>query len=716
MANVLRSLIVRAPANPDLMVALILLLAIGMMIMPIPIVVVDMLIGFNLGFAILLLMVALYLKTPVDFSSLPGVILISTVFRLALTVATTRLILAEGDAGSIIHTFGDFVISGNIAVGIVIFLIVTMVQFMVLAKGAERVAEVSARFTLDALPGKQMAIDAELRNGHMDQHEARRRRAALEQESQLHGAMDGAMKFVKGDAIAGLIVICINMLGGITIGLLSKGMPLEEALHQYTILTIGDALISQIPALLLSITAATIVTRVNGPSRLNLGGDIISQLTSSTQALRLAAGVLIVMGLVPGFPLPPFMMLAAIFGAVSFIGVGVHGGKTAAETGVSSSTGAPPAASQAQKQTLPAEALPITLILAPNLADAIDKEELERSIGRVSALVSSDLGITIPRIPTKVDRHLPESQFRVDVEGVPVGQDFVEPTQLLLNDDLANIELSGIPFRQDIESNRIWIEQSHAPALKQAGIGHHRPSEVVALRVQSTLTRYAQRLVGIQETRQLLGRMEQEYADLVKEVLRTTPVPRIADVLRRLLDEGIPIRNTRLLLEALAEWSEREQNVVLLTEYVRSGLKRQICHRYANGHRVVAAFIVERQTEDIVRGAVRDTAVGPYLVLEDRESEMLLSQFRKINSSVARGQSQPVILGSMDIRRFLRGFLTRNGIDLPVLSYQDLAPDFTVQPIGSVKLEASKHNTPSGERRDPSPQPANKAQQVVAKS
>ncbi|WIW50371.1 type III secretion system export apparatus subunit SctV (plasmid) [Bradyrhizobium sp. 62B] len=699
MVDLLRSLIVRAPANPDFMVALMLLLAVGMMITPVPVVVIDLLIGFNLGFAILLLMVALYLKTPLDFSSLPGVILISTVFRLALTIATTRLILAEGNAGSIIHTFGEFVISGNIAVGIVIFLIVTMVQFMVLAKGAERVAEVSARFTLDALPGKQMAIDAELRNGHIDQNDARRRRAALEQESQLHGAMDGAMKFVKGDAIAGLIVIFINMLGGITIGLLSKGMPLDEAMHQYTILTIGDALISQIPALLLSITAATIVTRVNGPSRANLGADIVSQLTASTQALRLAAGVLIVMGLVPGFPFPPFIMLAGLFAAASFVNVGAQRGGTAAKTEVRS-TGAPLAPSNGQNHTLPAEALPIALFLAPNLAVAIDQEELAQSIGRASAQVSSDLGITIPRIPTKVDQHLPDSQFRVDVEGVPVGRDFVAPTQLMLNDDAANIELSGIPFRQDAETKRIWIDQSHGLALKAAGIGHHRPSEVVALRVQSTLTRYAQRLVGIQETRQLLGRMEQEYADLVKEVLRTTPVPRIADILRRLLDEGIPIRNTRLVLEVLAEWSEREQNVALLTEYVRSGLKRQICHRYANTHRVLAAFIVERQTEDIVRSAVRDTAVGPYLVLEDSESEMLLSQFRKIHSSIPLGQNQPVILVSMDIRRFIRGFLTRNGIDLPVLSYQDVAPDFTIQPIGSVKLEAPKHKASSGERGD----------------
>ncbi|MGY3695573.1 type III secretion protein V [Bradyrhizobium sp. USDA 3240] len=697
MANALRKFILRAPAHPDFMVALMLLLAIGMMIMPIPIIVIDMLIGFNLGFAILLLMVALYLSTALDFSSLPGVILISTVFRLSLTIATTRLILAEGDAGSIIHTFGDFVISGNIAVGVVIFLIVTMVQFMVLAKGAERVAEVSARFTLDALPGKQMAIDAELRNNHIDQHEARRRRAALEQESQLHGAMDGAMKFVKGDAIAGLIVICINMLGGISIGLLSKGMSLDEALHQYTLLTIGDALISQIPALLLSITAATIVTRVNGPSKLRLGADIVNQLTASTQALRLAACVLLLMGLVPGFPLPPFVILAGLFAAASYVRVGAKSDKTAGKTSADAAASAR-ALAQTQEQAVHAEALPIALFLAPDLTYLIDKNELEQCIARVSTLVSADLGITVPRIPAQVDQHLSKSQFRVDVDSVPVERDVIDPTQLALNDDVANIELSGIPFRQEPETNRVWIEEGHAAALKAAGIGYHRPSEILALRLHFTLTRYAQRLVGIQETRQLLGRMEQEYADLVKEVLRTTTVPRIAEVLRRLLDEGIPIRNTRLLLEALAEWSEREQNAVLLTEYVRATLKRQICFRYANAHRVVAAFIIERETEDIVRGAVRETAVGPYLVLDDWQSEKLLAQFRQIHSTIARSQSQPIILGSMDIRRFVRGFLTRNGIDLPVLSYQDLASDFTVQPIGSVKLPAAKDKAACSER------------------
>ncbi|WP_173514466.1 type III secretion system export apparatus subunit SctV [Sinorhizobium psoraleae] len=678
MANSMRNLIERAPTNPDLMVALMLLLAVAMMVMPVPIAVIDALIGFNMGLAILLLMVALYISTPLEFSSLPGVILISTVFRLALTIATTRLILAEGEAGSIIHTFGDFVISGNIAVGIVIFLVVTMVQFMVLAKGAERVAEVAARFTLDALPGKQMAVDAELRNGDIDANESRRRRGALEKESQLYGAMDGAMKFVKGDAIAGLLVIFINMLGGISIGLLSKGMSFGEVLRHYTLLTIGDALISQIPALLLSITAATIVTRVTGAGSLNLGTDIVNQLTASRRALRLAASVLVAMGFVPGFPLPVFLILAAVFAAASVVKGNVLG------AGNVDATTATPV--EPHNQTMPAEAFPIAIFLAPNLMQAVDQVELQQHIARVSQLVSADLGIIVPRIPVAVDQQLPESKFRIDIEGVPVEQDLINPTQLMLKDDLANIQSSGIPFRHDSETDTIWVEQSHAPALKAASIGHHRPSELLALRVQATLIRFAPRLVGIQETSQLLGRMEQEYADLVKEVLRTTPIPRIADVLRRLLDEGIPIRNTRVVLEALAEWSEREQNVALLTEYVRSGMKRQICHRYANEHGIVPAFIIERETEDVVRSAARESAAGPYLVLEDRQSEALLSQMRQILSSIAPDQTHPVVLTSMDVRRFVRGFLTRNEIDLAVLSYQDLAPDFTIQPAGSVKL------------------------------
>src|SRR5688572_1502558 len=315
----LKTLIARAPGSPDLMIALVLMLTVAMMVLPMPLLLVDLLIGFNLGFAVLLLMVSLYVLSPLEFSTLPGIILLSTVFRLALTITTTRLILTQADAGDIVRTFGEFVIAGSVLVGLVVFLIITVVQFIVIAKGAERVAEVGARFILDALPGKQMAIDAELRNGDIDQAEARRRRGRLERESQLYGAMDGAMKFVKGDAIAGLVVIVVNLIGGIAVGTLSRGMPFVQAVREYALLTIGDALISQIPALMLSITAATVVTRVTGDSKLDLGRDIASQLSADRRALRLAAIVLLAMGLVPGFPTAVFVVLALAFGAASLV-------------------------------------------------------------------------------------------------------------------------------------------------------------------------------------------------------------------------------------------------------------------------------------------------------------------------------------------------------------------------------------------------------------
>ena len=686
----------RLPASPDIAVALVVILAIAMMVLPMPHLLVDTLIAFNLGFSVLLLMVALYVLSPLEFSSLPGIILISTVFRLALTITTARLILAEGDAGDIIRTFGEFVISGNLIVGMVVFLIITLVQFIVIAKGAERVAEVGARFTLDALPGKQMAIDAELRNGDIDQAQARARRATLERESQLYGAMDGAMKFVKGDAIAGLVVIAVNMIGGLAIGTLTRGMPLGQALHEYTLLSIGDALISQIPALLLSLTAGTIVTRVTGGRDIALGRDIAEQLVSDPRALRLAAAVLLGMAAIPGFPAPVFLILAAVFAAASFRLKPRKEGESAQDEDEASEP------ARASKPALPAELVPVMLNLAPGLVERIDAAALARSIARIRGAVSTDLGVLIPEVGSTVDPTLSEGEFRIDVEGVPVESGHVRPDRLVLDDDIANLELAGVPYSREDGTASVHIEARHAGALDEAGIGHLDAAGVIGTRVRNVLTRYAGRFVGIQETRALLARMEVSYGDLVKEVLRTVPVPRIAEVLRRLLDEGIPMRNTRILLEALADWGEREQNVMLLAEYVRSGLKRQICHRHANAHKVVAAYVLEREAEETIRAAVRDTAVGPYLVMDERASEALLSHMRRIQENAGTRVSadpagRPVLLASMDIRRFVRGFLFRNGVEIAVLSYQDLADEFTVQPVGSINLRAAP---PAGGRAD----------------
>ncbi|BAU89967.1 type III secretion system FHIPEP family protein [Methylorubrum populi] len=708
-----KSFLCRLPASPDIAVALVVILAVAMMVLPMPHLLVDTLIAFNLGFSVLLLMVALYVLSPLEFSTLPGIILISTVFRLALTITTARLILAEGDAGEIIRTFGEFVISGNLIVGIVVFLIITLVQFIVIAKGAERVAEVGARFTLDALPGKQMAIDAELRNGDIDQAQAKVRRSVLERESQLYGAMDGAMKFVKGDAIAGLVVIAVNMIGGLAIGVLNRGMPVGQALHEYTLLSIGDALISQIPALLLSLTAGTIVTRVTGGRDIGLGRDIADQLVSDPRALRLAAAVLLGMAAIPGFPAPVFLVLAAVFAAASFR-------RRPAPEAAEAEGAEAEEARRVGKPALPAEAIPVMLNLAPGLIERIDAQAIARTIARTRSAVSTDLGVLIPEVGLTVDPNLGEGEFRLDVEGVPVESGHVRPDQLVLNDDVANLELAGIPFtREEGAGAPVRIDADQAAALDEAGIGYHDPVGVIGARVRGVLTRHAGRFVGIQETRALLGRMEAGYGDLVKEVLRSVPVPRIAEVLRRLLDEGIPMRNTRILLEALAEWGEREQNPMLLTEYVRSGLKRQICHRHANGHKVVAAYVLERETEEAVRAAVRDTAVGPYLVLDERASEALLAQMRRIQDGLGprTGEDEagrPVLLASMDIRRFVRGFLSRNGIDLAVLSYQDLADEFTIQPVGSISLARPQAAPKPAPKAQAAPAPKERAPDVLA--
>ncbi|MDI4231941.1 type III secretion system export apparatus subunit SctV [Bradyrhizobium sp. Arg237L] len=694
MTAQLRALLLRLPGTPDLMVAAVLLLAIAMMILPMPLWLVDLFIGFNLGFAVLMLMVALYILTPLDFSSLPGIILISTVFRLALAITTTRLILSQAEAGDIIRTFGEFVIGGNVVVGLVVFLIVTLVQFIVIAKGAERVAEVAARFTLDALPGKQMAIDAEMRNGDIDQAEARRRRASLESESQLYGAMDGAMKFVKGDAIAGLVVIVVNLLGGISIGTLSRGLSFSAAVHEYSLLTIGDALISQIPALLLSLTAGTVVTRVTGDKQVNLGRDIVGQLGASSRALRLSAVVLLGIGLIPGFPTLVFVVLALIFGAASL----VRRDASHESERASPAAAASPSSQVAgiRRAAVPSEVSAITLKLAPALAERLDESQLAAHIDRLRTQLCARLGILIPEAVVARDDSLTGARYRIDIEGVPVEECEARVDELLVVDDLANLELLNLPFEREQDSRRMaWVDVAHAQALRDAGIGCRAVEEVIAVKLRDIVARYASRFIGIQETRALLARIESGYADLVKETLRTVPVPRIADVLRRLVDEGVCVNNARLVLEALAEWGEKESNVVLLTEYVRAALKRQICYSHANAHRVVMAYVLEREAEDVVRGAIRDTAVGPYLVLDERSGEQLLSQFRKVAADAAASEVKPVILSSMDVRRYVRGYIVRNGLDLAALSYQDLAGDFMVQPVGSISLNSQRQDLPA---------------------
>ncbi|MBO1360433.1 type III secretion system export apparatus subunit SctV [Acetobacter sacchari] len=619
----------------DLALVAVLVLTVAMLIMPMPAALADILIGCNLSLSVLLLMVAVYLKSPLDLTSLPGIILVSTVFRLALEVTVTRFILTTGDAGSIVETFGELVIGGNVVVGLVVFAIVTTVQFIVVTKGTERVAEVGARFTLDAMPGKQMAIDSDVRSGDIDQTEARRRRQEIDSESALHGAMDGALKFVKGDAIAGLIIIIVNLVGGISIGMGQNGMSARQAMQTYTLLTVGDALVAHIPALLLSITAAIVVTRVGGHG-LDVGRAMVGQLTASRRALAVASGTLLCMALVPGFPKPVFLCLALAF----FLGSRpdwwklrqyFHADKVKSKTETYCDN-------IVETRTIdpmsPHMVTPLVAVtLAEKLYSSLDITRLERYLAITSGEIEAELGLFCPKPYIRVGHAGADTRFSIDLEDVPAEEHDLKPDYLLLHDDPVHLDLvgvegeSGLPLLSNEQS--VWIAKTHEARLRSAGIGYLDAVGAIAYRFRMELRKNAYRLIGLQETKRIIQRLEPDYEDLVREATRIVPIQRISDILRRLAEEGVSLKNTRLILETLIEWGENENRSLMLVEHVRHALSRQFCHHYAGSQKAISALVVTQDTEQILRQALRETQGGTYLALDADMSQKLLHIFRK---------------------------------------------------------------------------------------
>ena len=675
----------------DLVLVAVLILTVSMLIMPMPAAFADILIGCNLGISVLLLMVSVYLRSPLDLTALPGIILVSTVFRLALEVTVTRLILTEADAGAIVETFGQFVIAGNIVVGLVVFMIITTVQFIVITKGTERVAEVGARFTLDAMPGKQMSVDSDLRSGDIDQAEARRRRGDVERESALHGAMDGAIKFVKGDAVAGLIIIMVNLVGGVGIGVAQHGMAISDALRTYALLTVGDALISQIPALLLSLTAAVVVTRVGGQG-MDLGRDMMGQLIADRGALRLASVVLVGMAMIPGFPKPVFLVLSMAFFAASKPDWQRFKRLARLQSGEAKAAPEPePVPALTEKPS--AEAVsPVAVTLSPALMDAVGGSRLERLLAAASEQVEQELGFKCPSAVLRTSLVREGMRYSIDLEDVPVEENELLPNRLLLRDDRLHLELADIPAEQGpplIGSKpSFWIDRSHEERLRSAGIGFNDAGAVIAARLRTVLRRQAPRFIGLQEAKNLIQKVEPNFSDLVREATRIVPIQKLADILRRLVEEEVSLRNIRLVLETLVEWGERENRVIMLVEAVRQALSRQICHCHADPQKLISAYVLAQDTEQLMREATRETATGPYLALDSETSDQLIAVFRERFGSHEPGPGQPIIVASLDVRRFVRGLLIRNGLDVAVLSYQDLAPEFPVQPIGPIGLRA----------------------------
>ncbi len=692
----LQKLVLMATSRNDIVLAVMLVAITFMMILPMPTWLVDILIGVNMTAAALLLMVAMYLPSPLAFSSFPSVLLVTTLFRLGISIATTRLILLEGDAGHIIHTFGNFVVGGNLVVGLVVFLILTIVQFIVITKGAERVAEVAARFSLDAMPGKQMSIDGDMRAGTIDMEEAKRRRRVVEKESQLYGAMDGAMKFVKGDAIAGLIIVAVNLLGGILIGTMQKGMTAGDAVKTYSILTIGDGLVAQIPALFISICAGMIVTRVQsdeGPS--NVGKDIGAQLLAQPRAVVIASGVALGMGLIPGMPVVTFLTLAAVLGTIGYTLLRGARRVVDAKTGAVTEVPAMQAAGATDKTPKDdasefTPTVPLLMDVAAHLKESFSAEGLNEELMKIRRALYFDLGVPFPGIQLRFSDALPANTYAILLSEVPVAQGKLRPGFVLAREKEENLVAMQIAFEKDQaflpNIPTLWVTADLKATLEAARIQTLDANQVLTHHLAFVLKKHSADFLGIQETKFLISSMEARFPDLVREATRVLPVQKIAEILQRLVSEDISVRNLRAVLESLIEWGQKEKDSVLLTEYVRSTLKRHISHKFSSGMNMLPAYLLAPSVEETLRGAVRQTSAGSYLALDPATSKRLVESIKKTTGDRAAAAHKPVLLTSMDIRRYLRKLIEQDLYDLPVLSYQELTTDINIQPLARVEL------------------------------
>lgn len=692
----------------DLALALLIMAILAMIIIPLNPHVIDYLIALNLAMSIALLMVALYIPSAVQLSIFPSLLLITTLYRLGLNIASTRQILLHANAGEIIFQFGNFVVGGNFIVGGIIFIIITLVNFIVITKGAERVAEVAARFTLDAMPGKQMSIDADLRAGLMDSNQAREKRLLIQKESQLYGAMDGAMKFVKGDAIASIVITIINVVGGITIGVTMMGLTAGESATIYSLLSIGDGLVSQIPALLISIAAGIVTTRVATEKvDSNLGSEISGQLLKQPKALLISAGIIMAMGLLPGFPLAPFALLATALGLISYALWSTEAARLETSTGAISS-----AAGSSTTSTMDtgvkghkvisgggidsyALTLPVVLECGKSISVEIQKSPrgqgfIDQMIPRMRQALYSDLGVRFPGVHVRTDSPLLETdEYSIHLNEVPIVRGKVLEGYLLTNESEENLKRYNLPYttyKNSLGMPSVWIESKHKELLDKAGIKYWNALEVLILHISYFFRHYANEFVGIQEVKSMLEFVEKSFPDLVKEVTRLIPLQKMTDIFKRLIQEQVSIKDLRTVLEALSEWAQTEKDTVLLTEYVRSSLKRYISYKYSLGQSVLSVYILDPEIEDMVRGAIKQTSAGSYLALDPDSVQLILQGVRSIVAPPPPGGQPPVILTAIDVRRFVRKLIEMEFTDISVVSYQEIVPEIRIQPLGRIQI------------------------------
>jgi len=684
--------------RPELLVLTLMTVIIAMLIIPLPTWLIDALIAVNMITAALIFVGSFHIQSITTFSSFPALLLVTTVFRLALSITTSRMILMEADAGDIVASFGNFVIAGDLVIGMTIFAIVTLVQFMVITKGSERVAEVCARFSLDGLPGKQMSIDADLRANVINGEQAREQRRRVERESQLYGSLDGAVKFVKGDALAGILIIFVNFLGGIAMGVMRNGDSFNQAVETYTLLTIGDGLVAQIPALLISIATGFIVTRVNADDE-NLGTTMLKQLGEKNEVLLTAAALSLGAGFLPGFPLWVFVLISA--GLVSIFVVRKGGVREALDAArrPSATEDVSMTPGSVEKRDVAGGSGPLKAGIGDVMPEAIalalivplGRHEWARANMLALQLereVFLQLGIKIPAVDIHESATLSPQTVLVLVNEIAAGDIGVVFGRHRVTDGAEMLLACGtdlITMSEGADAS-YWIE---APAAlrereKATPTFHTRADrDEIAERFATIVARHVAEFFGIQETKYLLDQLERKYPELVKETVRNAPVQRIANVLQRLVLERISIRNLKGVLEAIAQWAPRERDNVMLTEHVRSMLGRYITDKFSNGARI-NVLMLSAEHEERVRRAIQQTASGTFLNLPPEDAHAIVDQIALRLKGVYLALDDIVLLTSADTRRFVKRVIEPHYPQIDVVSYTEITDQSRINVIHTV--------------------------------
>jgi flagellar biosynthesis protein FlhA len=665
------------------------ILILFVMVVPLPTFMLDLLLATNIALSLGVLLTAFYAKRPLDFAIFPGLLLVATLFRLSLNVASTRLILSEGDAGALISAFGNIVVSGNYVVGTIIFLVLVIINFVVITKGSTRIAEVGARFTLDALPGKQMAIDADLNAGLIDEREAKRRREEITQEADFYGAMDGASKFVRGDAIAALVITAINIVGGLVIGVAQREMTFGDSASTYTILSIGDGLVSQIPALLISTAAGIIVSRASGDTMLAV--EVRQQLFEKPYPLLITATFLAVLGLVPGLPPLPFFLLASGVGYLGWTRL-QHDQAQAEELALQEEH--PP--EELEASTEPTDLLlvdPLELEIGYTLISIVDPDQQGDLLERVKTLrkqLALELGVVIPPVRIRDNAGMESNRYVIKLRGNPIGEGEVFPNyHLALLPENTDEAPPGIRTEDPTFGlPAVWVNERDLSDAERMGITIVEAPAVITTHLHEVLRKNAHRLLERQEVKKLVDKVEEESPALINELMPDLmSLGQIQKVLKRLLRERVPIRDLVTILEALADHAPQTKNVDVLTEYTRAEMAPTITRQFRGPDGTILAVVLDSMLEQHLleqagQGDLNANTLGldpdraeQFIVQADEEAKRLISQGR-----------DPVLLTSPVLRATLFDFLNPMLSDINVLSYNDLVPEADIEVVGQIQL------------------------------